>query len=478
MTRFDLLILSPLLIIAIAPIIIMLGVTISRNFRLAYIFSLFMFILAFASLMFIAPLIPHNISSLLEMDRFGMLFLGIIYLTAIFVTIISYEYLKLQYGQREEYFIILFVAVLGASIVVLSSHFISFFLGLEALSISLYVMIAYLKWRSQCIEASIKFLIVASVATALLLFGMGMIYFESGSMSFKNVFPGQADHALLSPMLLAGAGMIMAGIGFKLALVPFHMWTPDVYQGSPLPVTAFIATISKGALLALALRLFTDTASISSSTIVAVLTIISIASMLTGNFLALRQTSLKRLLAYSSIAHFGYLIVTVISGSGAGIEAAAFYMIAYLFASLGAFGTLSALSVCEHDADNIEALRGLYRNNPLAALTMTLSMLSLAGLPLTAGFIAKFFVVLAGAGSDLWLLVFSLVLTSLISFYYYFRVIVIMFGTPESTRRFRIPVMLSIILFIISATIVFMGLVPSAFTELISHFSSIKLNSL
>lgn len=471
MTRFDLLILSPLLIIAIAPVIIMLGVTISRNFRLAYIFSLFMFILAFLSLIIISPLIPHNINTLIIIDRFGLLFLGIIYIAAIFVTIISHEYLKLQYGQREEYFIILFVAVLGASVVVLSAHFVSFFLGLEALSISLYIMIAYLKWRNQCVEASIKFLIVASVATAFLLFGMGLIFSESGSMSFRNIFPGQDNQVKLSPMLLAGAGMMMAGIGFKLALVPFHMWTPDVYQGAPMPVTAFIATISKGALLALALRLFIYTGANTSKTIVAMLTIVSIASMLTGNFLALKQTSLKRLLAYSSIAHFGYLLVTVISGTAGGVVAAAFYLMAYVLASLGAFGTLSALSVCEHDADHAENLRGLYRNNPVAAITMTLSMLSLAGLPLTAGFISKFYVVLEGAASNQWVLVFSLILTSLVSFYYYFRVIVIMFSATEITRRFRIPGILNVILVLISAGMLFMGLEPSVLTELISRFS-------
>jgi NADH-quinone oxidoreductase subunit N len=471
MTSLDFICLSPLLIIAITPVIIMLGVTLARNFRLTYYFSLLMFIVAFLSLFLVMQHAPRHYNGILVVDGFGIVFLGIIYLAAIFVTIISYEYLKIQYGQREEYFILLYVSVLGASVIVLSEHFVTFFLGLEILSVPLYIMISYLKWRNYCVEAGVKFLIVASAATAFLLFGMGLVYAHSGTMSFKDIFPHGMEK--LPPLLLLGMGLMLTGIGFKLALVPFHMWAPDVYQGAPMPVSIFVATVSKGALLALALRLSFDTGIANSKTLVTVLTIISVASMITGNLLALRQNSIKRLMAYSSIAHFGYLTIAILSVNGNGIVAASFYMLAYVLAATGVFAVLSALSVCEYDGDNITDLRGLFGRNPLAAATLSLSMLSLAGLPLTAGFISKFYVVLAGASSNHWFLVFSLVLTSLLSFYYYFRVIIIMFPGNETGRTIRLPWIMNVLFVMITAGILFLGLLPSVLTRFLSLFSSI-----
>lgn len=474
MTRLDFLCLAPLIIIAIAPVIIMLAVTISRNFKFTYVFSLIMFLAAFLSLFLVMPYATHEFKPLLVIDRYGILFLGIILLSGILITILSYEYLKIQSGEREEYFIIFFVAVLGASILVLAEHFITFFLGLETLSISLYVLIAYLKWRDYCIEAGIKFLVIASLSTAFLLFGMGLLYAETGTMSFREIFSAAGKASLLSPLMLAGSGLILTGIGFKLALVPFHMWTPDIYQGAPVPITTFIATISKGAVLALALRLFIDVRGFDYPVLVIVLSGIAILSMFTGNILALKQLSLKRLLAYSSIAHMGYLLITLIAGTTAGIEAAIFYLAAYVTTTLGAFGIISILSVCEHDADNIDELRGLFWNNPWIASVLTLAMLSLAGLPLTAGFISKFYLVLAGVKSGLWILAFSLVINSVISLYYYLRVVKTMFTAAPDRRALKVPAIMNLLLFIIAAGILFLGILPSYLTELISNFSSVN----
>jgi NADH-quinone oxidoreductase subunit N len=242
MTRPDFICLAPLMIIAAAPVVIMLIVTISRNFRFTYMFSLVMFMAAFLSLFLVMPEAPHYISPLFIIDGYGVLFLGILYFSAILITVISYEYLKKQAGQREEFFIVLFVGVLGASVLVIAEHFVSFFLGLETLSISLYILVAYLKWRDESIEAGVKYLVMASLATAFLLFGMGLIYAETGAMNFREIFRGEQVYSL-RPLMLAGSGLVFAGIGFKLAIVPFHMWTPDVYQGAPMPVTTFIATI-------------------------------------------------------------------------------------------------------------------------------------------------------------------------------------------------------------------------------------------
>src|SRR5512133_1972764 len=238
MTNIDFLCLSPLIILAGAPVILLLVITISRNFRLTYYFTLVTLVAALVSLFLIKPYADHKFGNLLILDNFGLLFLGIIYAAAILITILSYEYLRIQAGEREEYFIILLAAVFGASVIVMSEHFIAFFLGLETLSISLYVLISYLKWRDYSIEAGVKFLVIASLSTSFLLFGMGLIYSGTGTMAFREIL---SSAGVFSPIMLAGFGLVLAGIGFKLALVPLHMWSPDVYQGSPGPLTTFIA---------------------------------------------------------------------------------------------------------------------------------------------------------------------------------------------------------------------------------------------
>ena len=461
---------SDFICLALAPVLLMLGITFSRNFRLAYGFSLVMFIAAFVSLFIICTYAPHNFGQILVLDNYSILFLGVIYIAAILITILSYEYLRIQAGEREEYFIILFVAVFGATVLVMAEHFVTFFLGLETLSISLYVMIAYLKWRDQCIEAGVKFLVIASLSTSFLLFGMGLIYAGTGMMTFRDIF----NSSVSSPLLLAGFGLMLAGIGFKLALVPFHMWTPDVYQGAPAPVTTFIATISKGSILALALRFFIHIRAYQNGPIIFIVSIISVLSMFTGNLLALKQTSVKRLLAYSSIAQLGYMMIALLAGPGDGTQSAIFYIAAYILTSIAAFGVVSVLSVCEHDADNLEDFKGLFWSNPWMASVLTIAFISLAGLPLTAGFIAKFYLVLAGARVGLWLLAVMLVINSVISIYYYLRVVKTMFSPVIPVRKIESPVLIRLILVLVIAGVLFLGILPSFFTQLINAASSME----
>ena len=353
MTKLDFLCLLPLLVVASAPIIMMITITISRNFKVIYAFSLVMFLAALASLFVIAPNIPCKIESLLVMDGFSMLLLGAIFCVSLVISVISYLYFNNHTGEREEYFIILFIATLGASVLVTANHFVTFFLGLETLSIALYVLIAYLKHRDYSIEAGVKFLVIASVATAFLLFGMALIYAGTGEMSFEGV-AAAFGKGNMNPLLVAGFVMMLTGIGFKLALVPFHMWTPDIYQGAPAPVSTFIATISKGAILAVFIRFFTLVHGSDNNILVVIISVIAILSMFTGNLLALKQSNFKRLLAYSSIAHMGYLMITLLAGTVYGVQAAIFYLISYMITTLGAFGTISILSVCERDAEDID----------------------------------------------------------------------------------------------------------------------------
>jgi len=221
----------------------------------------------------------------------------------------------------------------------------------------------------------------------------------------------------------------MVGIGFKLALVPFHMWTPDVYQGAPAPVSAYIATVSKGAVMAVLIRFFFDIRGYDSRFFFVVISALAILSMFIGNLLALKQQNIKRLLAYSSIANMGYLLVLLLTGTDKGIQAAVFYLISYFVTTIGAFGVITLLSISREETEKIDDYRGLFWTRPWAALVLTLSMLSLAGIPFTAGFIAKFYLILEGMKAGLMLLIIVMIINSVIGLYYYLRVITSMF-TP------------------------------------------------
>jgi NADH-quinone oxidoreductase subunit N len=466
--------LLPVIIIATAPIIIMLTITIRRDFKIVYGFSLFMFLAAFISLFFVMGREPVIIKPLFIIDGFGIFFLGLIFGVSLLITVLSYIYLKKHGGEREEYFIILFIATFGASVLVISDNFVSFFLGLETLSISLYVLVSYLKSRAVCIEAGVKFLVIASIATSFLLFGMALIYAATGAMNFKDLASSFARPGASLPLLITGTGMMLTGIGFKLALVPFHMWTPDVYQGAPAPVSAFIATISKGAMLAVFLRFFVDIHGFQNKALFAAVSGIAVLSMFAGNLLALRQNNLKRLFAYSSIAHLGYLLITVIAGTTTSVQAAVFYMVSYMITTLGAFGIISILSIRERDAENIEDLKGLYWESPWMAIVMTLTLLSLAGIPLTAGFLGKFYLVLAGMKSGLWILVVSLVINSVISLYYYLRVIKVMFSSSEKEGLHDYSIPAYMILGAIALGILILGILPSMLINIINNFATIS----
>jgi NADH-quinone oxidoreductase subunit N len=257
---------------------------------------------------------------------------------------------------------------------------------------------------------------------------MALIYMETGSMEFSAI--GRViSKSGPSVLFLMGIGLMVVAIGFKLALVPFHLWAADVYQGAPAPVTAFIATVSKIGVFAVLVR-FSQAVHLQENHLaVTIFTVIAIACMIAGNVLALMQQNIKRLLAYSSIAHFGYLLVAFLSGK-AGVGAAVFYLLAYSITLLSAFGIITLLSTRRRDADELSGYRGLFWRSPLMAAIFTIALLSLAGIPLTAGFPAKFFILTAGVQQHMWLLAVVLVLSSVIGLFYYLRIISTLFAAP------------------------------------------------
>ena len=365
------------------------------------------------------------------MDGFALFFIGITLAASFTVVLLAYGYLKRRTGRPEEFYALLLAATLGACVLASSDHFASFFLGLETLSVGLFVLVSYLRREVRDIEAGLKYLVLAGASSSLLLFGMALVYASLGTLRFPemnfSVPPGGAS----PEVLLCGLALILVGIGFKLGVVPFHMWTPDVYEGAPAPAAAFLATASKGGMFALFLRFMATSQGLTPSGTYLALSVIAVLSMFVGNLLALMQTNVKRLLAYSSISHFGYLLVALLSGNPLAVRAILYYLAAYFVTTLGAFGVIAALSGRERDADALDDYRGLYWRRPWTAAAFTACLLSLAGIPLTAGFVAKFYVVAAGVGSALWALVIVLVANSAIGLYYYLRVVVAMLQKPE-----------------------------------------------
>src|SRR5262245_14622823 len=431
MTIDDLIALSPLLAIAAAALALMLVIAFYRDARVALVCALVGIGLAFALLPVAASRAPRQVTPLLILDQYALFYLGLLFIAGFVVAMLAHGYLGKLEGQSEEFYLVLLLAMVGGAALVMSAHFASFFLGLEALSVSLYVLIAYPRRSARGVEAGIKYLILAAASAAFLLFGMALIYGELGTMEFARMASGMAGDGGRRELLLIGQAMIFVGVGFKLAVAPFHVWAPDVYEGAPAPSTAFIATVSKGAVFALLVRYFANLGVEVFRQFFPALAAVAIASMFLGNLLALAQTNVKRILAYSSIAHMGYLLVAFLAGGSLGATAVAFYLVAYFVTNLIAFGVVAVLSG-RREADELEDYRGLFWRRPWPATIFLTALLSLGGIPLTAGFMGKFYILMAGVGSALWLLAIILVVNTMISFYYYLRVAFMMFrDAPE-----------------------------------------------
>ena len=366
---------------------------------------------------------------------------------------------------------------MGASTLVASNHFATFFLGLEVLSTSLYVLVAFLRQRERSVEAGVKYLILAASASAFLLFGMALVFSESGTLAFPGLatFLGNGSFSLIT---LGGLGLVVVGVGFKLAVVPFHLWTADIYEGAPAPVTALVATISKGGIFALWLRFAMELHVFQFTGLVTLLAIIAAASILVGNLMALLQKNVKRILAYSSIAHMGYLLVAFLAGNQMALEASTFYLVAYMVTSLGAFGTVIILSGTENDADDLADYKGMFWKRPWLAALFTAMLLSLAGIPLTAGFVGKFYVLMAGVNANLWWLVIVLVAGSVIGLFYYLRIVVAMFSQPgeKNTKISSVSVttasFTNIFVFgILFILLIGLGVYPTVLIDIIHHFA-------
>ena len=429
--------LLPYTLLAAASMVVILLIAFRQSHTVIQVVGFVLMCGVIAALLKVRAILPVSILPLFQVDGFALLFTGLLVFSVVIVGLFSFIYFEEREENPKEYYILLFLATLGAAILTISRHFISLFIGLELLSVSLYALIAYLRNRNNAVEAGMKYLVLAAISSAFLLFGMALIYMDTGSMEFAAIAKNITSSPGQSALFITGIGVMIVAIGFKLALVPFHLWAADVYEGAPTPVTAFIATASKIGVFAVLLRFALAINLQHYPLAVTIFSVIAIASMVVGNLLALQQQNIKRLLAYSSIAHFGYLLVAFLPGDAAGVEVAVFYLLSYSITLLSAFGVVTLLSTRVKDAGDLSIYRGLFWKKPLMAAVLTIALLSLAGIPLTAGFLAKFFVLTSGVREHVWLPVIVLVLTSVIGLYYYLRVIGTLFGewSPTAVQK-------------------------------------------
>jgi len=472
MNSTDLLALLPLIVMAVAPVLVMIVAAFRRSHRVSLVLSLLGYAAGFITLFVAIPYIPRQITPLVIVDRYGLFYMGLLFATGFALSLLSYGYMEGFDGAKDEYYVLVLLATFGSSVLVVSNHFATFFLGLEILSVSLYAMVAYTQLPRRRIEAAMKYLILAGASAAFLLFGMALIYSIAGTMNFTQMATTDVLKVGASPVLFTGIGLLFVGIGFKLALVPFHLWTPDVYQGAPSPVTAFIATVSKGGMFALTLRYFNDISFHTNTTVWWMFAVIAIASMLLGNILAVMQNNVKRILAYSSIAHLGYLTVAFLASGPIAPRAVSFYLVSYFITTLCAFGVITLLSNVEHETEDINDYAGLFWRHPWLATIFTLSLFSLGGIPPTSGIIGKIYIAAAGVSSSLWLLLFVLVFGSIIGIFYYLRIVIAMFRQDvpeEEAPSLTISPYMSgrAVLTVLAAFIVGLGVYPALLMQLI-----------
>lgn len=440
MSMNELAALIPLIMISMIPVVIMLVVAFVRNHLLTNIIASGGFLL---SLVFVLMQINQpavQVTGLIYIDAYNMFFVACILGAAAAVSVLSFGYFEQVSALIEEYYILLSLALLGAAVLICSSHFVTFFIGIELLGISIFAMVGYLVTGStrlaNNLEASVKYMILSGISSSFLLFGIALIYADTGMLAFVDL----ANHFNQVSSVLSGLGlfMVLVGIGFKLSLVPFHVWTPDVYQGAPLPVTTFLASVSKVAVSAFAIRFFVESGARSVGNLTDVLSVIAAATILTGNLLALKQNNIQRMLAYSSIAHFGYLMLSFVAvamllgaetiSTNLAIETVGLYLVAYLLMTICAFGVLIVLSDPAHsqEVESMDAITGLMWRRPLLATIFTVALLSLAGIPLTMGFMGKFMIIAVGVSNQLWMLLIVVVAGSAMGLYYYLKVILYM----------------------------------------------------
>ncbi len=468
----DLIALAPVLVLSVfAMLVLVLDLWGGRNKSLLVFTSLVGLLMTAISAFAKHPIPAYSFNDSYIVDHMSLFFICIFTISSALAILLSVEYNEREGIQAGEYYALILFCTVGMILLASSTDMIMIFLGIEIISICLYVLAGIRRNDHRSNEAALKYFLLGAFATGFLLYGMTLVYGSTGSTNlFKIAEFVQNPSAQSSPLLLMGLVLLVIGFGFKVASAPFHMWAPDVYQGAPTPVTAFMAVGPKAAAFAAFFRVFAEAFPEMSSSWEILLSIIAVLSMIVGNLGAIMQTNIKRMLAFSSVSHAGYILMAVIAKSSLGSSSMLFYMLTYAFMTFGVFGIIIILGRKGEENLEIQNYAGLAYKHPLIALSMTIFLLSLGGLPPFAGFVAKFYLFSAAIQEGLLTLVIIAVLNSAISFYYYLKIVVFMYmKEPEAEFNISLtPMTLFVVLIGVIGTIQ-LGIFPNAIITLASH---------
>jgi len=403
----------------------------------------------------------HVFSGMFVSDTMSDVLKLALYLAVAFMLVYSRSYLQARGLFRGEFYALTLFATLGMMVMISASHFLTLYLGLELLSLSLYAMVALQRDSAVATEAAMKYFVLGAIASGMLLYGMSMVYGSTGSLLLSDVSVALQEGAGQKVPLVFGLVFIVAGLAFKLGAVPFHMWVPDVYHGAPTAVTLFISSAPKLAAFAFSIRLLVQGLEVLHTDWRDMLVLLAVLSMAIGNIAAIAQTNLKRMLAYSTISHMGFLLLGILAGNQNGYSAAMFYSVVYAMMSLGGFGIILLLSRQGFESEELDDLKGLNTRSPWAAFLMLLLMFSMAGIPPTVGFYAKLSVLQAVVEANLVWLAVAAVLFSLIGAFYYLRIVKLMyFDEPLQTAPIEAPGDMRLALSINGLGILALGILP------------------
>ncbi len=404
-----------------------------------------------------------------KVDTYSLFFNIIFLVSTILVALISISYLGREDKKQGPYFLLILLATLGMMLMAAGNELIVVFLGLELMSLSLYVLAGYFRESPASSEAGMKYLLLGAFASAFFLYGIALIYGAAGTTSIPQIAE-QLTTESQSPLLLAGTFLLIVGFGFKVAIVPFHQWAPDVYEGAPTTIAAFISAGPKAAGFAAFLRIFVEALPNAQTEWSWIVIVLAMLTMTVGNVIAIAQTNIKRMLAYSSIAHAGYVLIGLAAASSAdeairdeGVSSAMLYLLVYCVMNIGAFGAVILARTADGESLAISDYAGLGFRKPLLGMFMTLMLLSLAGFPPTAGFVGKFYLFKSAIGAELYPLVIIGAINTAISAFYYLRVVVTMYmREPEEELEFNpYPSTLVIGLVLAAIGVLLIGILPS-----------------
>lgn len=399
-------------------------------------------------------------------DNYALFWKITFLVAAILVVLGSMRYVD-DMGSQSEYYSMTIFAALGMMVMASAGDFITLYLGLELMTIAFIILVCFRKTEAKSVEAGMKYVLLAGMSSAVLLYGMSFLYGLTGSVIMLDVSRVIAMQPL-TPALILAVVFLIAGLGFKISAVPFHMWSPDVYEGAPTPVTSFLAMGSKAASFAVLLRLFVTGLPGIWTNWTMVVAILAAVTMIVGNLVAIPQTNVKRLLAYSSIAQAGYIMVGLVTASEAGIKGVMFYAFLYVFATAGAF-TVAGYFYNVTGSDELKDYAGLSQRSPLMAAVMLVALLSMAGIPPLAGFVGKFYLFKTIVDGYLWLAFIGLIM-SMVSVYYYLRVALVMYrDTPLDPTPIKLPSPVAVTLILTMVVTLIVGIYPGPLSEVVNN---------